>query len=332
LVVKLTGTAPFVFRLQGDDGTDMTITTSLTTYTIPVKPEGTTTYWIASLFDNNSCNAVSTGLPMIVYVSHLTEISSLVATCGEVVGGVAPTARVYFFGKSVPSGTTQVTITFADGSGAQNVTIYTEGEMSYADFTTPTEAGFYDMLLIMNDCEYPFTLMVMQSNNGDNPLVLQRWDDVVVVNNNPKTNGGYTFTSYQWYKDGQLIEGATGPFYQEETVLRGNYSVMLNGTLADGTEFQFMTCEAYFAGKTVMKVYPVPAQLFQSITIETGLTDEELDGAVLDIYTVLGQHLKHVNVVSNTIRIEGFAVPGSYVGKITTATKEVKSIKIVVVK
>jgi hypothetical protein len=42
--------------------------------------------------------------------------------------------------------------------------------------------------------------------------------------------------------------------------------------------------------------------------------------------------LKRVNINSNTIRIEGFAVPGTYVGKITTGTQEVKSVKIVVVK
>jgi hypothetical protein len=187
------------------------------------------------------------------------------------------------------------------------------------------------MELIINGCRFPFTLKVLVGTAAAQPLVLQRWDDVVVVNNNPANNGGYTFVSFQWYKDGVLIPGATDQYYQEIGGLSGNYSVMLGYKDANGNMVYIMTCDKYFATKAVMRVMPNPAQTFQTVTIQAGLTDEELDGAVLDVYTVLGQHLRHIEIKSNTIKIEGFAVPGSYVGKITTGTQEIKSVKIVIV-
>ena len=42
-----------------------------------------------------------------------------------------------------------------------------------------------------------------------NKLLARRWDDVLAVYNSEKT--GYNFIKYQWYKDGQPIEGETGP-------------------------------------------------------------------------------------------------------------------------
>jgi len=333
LVVRFTGVPPFSFTLVGSDGTVQNMKSYSHTYTISVSPDKTTYYYIASLTDNSGCEAFTNTLPVAVFVSHIENVSNLVTTCGELVSGQNPTAKVYFeILTMAPGRVPQAMITFLATGDTAWYPIETEGNLNYVEFETPIDPGDYQMLLTIDGCEYPFTLRVMISNNGNSPLVLQRWDDVVVVNNNPDNNGGYTFTSYQWYRDGELIQGATGQYYQELGGLSGNYSVMLVGTDANGKPVQFMTCEAYFAGRSIMSVMPNPSQPFQMITIQTGLTEEELSGAVLDIYTVLGQHLKRVNINSNTIRIEGFAVPGTYVGKITTGTQEVKSVKIVVVK
>ena len=39
-------------------------------------------------------------------------------------------------------------------------------------------------------------------------IIEQKWNDVLALLNS-KYNGGYTFTTYQWYKNGRPIEGAT---------------------------------------------------------------------------------------------------------------------------
>ena len=336
LVVYFTGTPPFVFTLVGSDGTLQNMKTYEYSYTIPVTPKQTTYYYIASLVDGTGCEAYTNSLPVVVFVSHITNVSNLVTTCGDVPQGQNPTARVYFDVLSIyPGRQPMASVTFMDPAYSSfNTTtqiIHVAGDLNYVEFETPTDPGDYEMEIEIDGCTYPFTLRVAASN-GDVPLVLQRWDDVVVVNNNSATNGGYTFTSYQWYRDGVLIPGATDQYYQELGGLSGNYSVMLVGVDANGKPVKFMTCEAYFATKSsIMTVKPNPAPMFHTVTIEAGLSADELNGAVLDVYTILGQHLKRINVTSNTIIIDGFAVPGTYVGKITTGTQEIKSVKIVVV-
>ena len=341
LKIVFKGIAPYTFILSESKQsgvTTQTLTSATNTFTLQIRPDETARYSVTMLNDQTGCPALTNTLTATVtlYVTHIENLTTA-TTCGEIVAGVNPTARVFFDIVSLPTtGTAPVVdIVFVNPMyAAYNTTgaaINVSGSLNYVEFETPTDPGDYEMLLIINGCEYPFTLKVLASNNTSNPLVVQRWDDVVVVNNNPDNNGGYTFTSYQWYKNGELIPGATGQYYQEVGGISGFYSVMLYGTDKNGKPVQFMTCDIYFAAKGMMSVYPVPAQTFQSITIKTVFTAEELDGAVLDVYTILGQHLKRIPITSNTTVVDGFAAPGSYVGKITTGTKEVKAVKMVVI-
>ncbi len=57
------------------------------------------------------------------------------------------------------------------------------------------------------DVEMAYTLVV----NYPVSVLTQRWNDVLAVKNS-EYNGGYTFILYQWYKNGQPIEGATGSY------------------------------------------------------------------------------------------------------------------------
>lgn len=59
-------------------------------------------------------------------------------------------------------------------------------------------------------------------------ILVQRWDDVLAVKNEDY-NGGYEFVSFQWYKNGELIEGATSSilYVPEGLDLSAEYSVLL---------------------------------------------------------------------------------------------------------
>ncbi len=57
------------------------------------------------------------------------------------------------------------------------------------------------------DVELAYTLVV----NYPVSVLTQRWNDVLAVKN-AEYNGGFVFSEYQWYKDGQPIEGATGSY------------------------------------------------------------------------------------------------------------------------
>ena len=73
---------------------------------------------------------------------------------------------------------------------------------------------------------YPFTLQLLSMLHGkvsmaaevlvrySASIIQQRWNDVLgILNEN--YNGGYSFVQYQWYKNGEPIEGAISPYYYE---------------------------------------------------------------------------------------------------------------------
>ena len=72
-------------------------------------------------------------------------------------------------------------------------------------------------------------------------FVHRKWDDVLFVDNNPD-NGqpdrsrDLQFSAWQWYKNGQPIDGATEQFYYEPGGLSGDYQVQMTAT--DGTIYR----------------------------------------------------------------------------------------------
>lgn len=78
-------------------------------------------------------------------------------------------------------------------------------------------------------------------------FVYQKWNDILYVDNNPgngrpTAEGDLRFVGFQWYKDGQPIEGATSQYYQEEFGLNGVYYVIL--TDEDGNVYRSCDIEA----------------------------------------------------------------------------------------
>lgn len=68
-------------------------------------------------------------------------------------------------------------------------------------------------------------------------VIAQRWNDVLAVRNN-EYNGGYDFVAYQWYKNNELIDGATSSILYQDLDFDAEYSVLL--TREDGVKE--MTC------------------------------------------------------------------------------------------
>ena len=71
-------------------------------------------------------------------------------------------------------------------------------------------------------------------------LIQQRWDDVLGILN-ADHNGGYTFSSYQWLRNGQPVAEAVLPYlYVPEKLRAGDeYAVML---YVEGDERGIPTC------------------------------------------------------------------------------------------
>jgi hypothetical protein len=329
LVLAFTGVAPFVYEVVDGNGNVIAhATTFASTAVVPVAPSTQTTYRISLIQDAHCENtALDVNAVATVFVNDIqfTE-NTFMADCDN----------------------PEVTVSFnmISGNPTANFTVhyYGDNRVEYgtiangtATFGTPTEPGDYNAVITIDGCDYDITVRVPMSNKynytGTLPLMDQRWNDVVVVNCNPATNGGHTYVGFQWYHNGVAIPGANYSNYQERGGLNGYYSVELTEQLADSTLITYMTCEFVpdYIGSSV-KVYPVPANVRQEITIELDLTSEELDGAVLDIFSVTGAHIDHVIDLQPITKIEGFKAQGTYFGRILTGTNEIKTVKFVIVK
>ena len=158
---------------------------------------------------------------------------------------------------------------------------------------------------------YSFQFVV----NVSTDFIVTKFDDVVLFDN--KT---INFGSYQWYKNGKAINGATGQFYNDPLGLVGAYSLKLK--TVGGQDLQ--TCSKVLnipkAKKVSVSVYPNPMRANQESTVKiTGLSDEELQGAVMNVYNIQGIRVYSTKTVEQINSLILQNLDGNYVGHITTA-------------
>ena len=158
---------------------------------------------------------------------------------------------------------------------------------------------------------YSFQFVV----NVSTDYIVTKFDDVVLCDN--KTN---SFSSYQWYKNGKSIDGATNQFYNDPLGLVGAYSLKLK--TVGGQDLQ--TCPRVLnipkVKKVSVSVYPNPMRANQESTIKiTGISNEELQGAVMSVYNIQGIRVYSTKTVEQINSLTLQNLDGSYVGHIITA-------------
>ena len=208
----------------------------------------------------------------------------------------------------------------------------------FIEVRLPQQAGDYELIIDIDGCLYPATGRVMADTYapGGAKLIEQRWDDVLTVNNNPETNGGFTFYSYQWYKDDILIPGATGQYYTEKDgSLNGAYHVELHGYAISETRqttpVSFVTCPFLPLPQIRMAVYPMPLKVNQRFVFTTSLSEAELAGATLDIYNAMGQLDRKITNLSPQMSLDGFNTQGVYFGRLVLRNGSAGNIKFVII-
>jgi len=158
---------------------------------------------------------------------------------------------------------------------------------------------------------YSFQFVV----NVSSDYIVPKFDDVVLCDN--KT---INFSSYQWYKNGSAIDGATKQFYNDPAGLVGAYSLKLK--TIGGQDLQ--TCPKILniskVNKVSVSVYPNPMRANQESTVKiSGLSDEELQGAVMSVYNIQGIRVYTTKKVEQLNSLILQNLDGSYVGHIITA-------------
>lgn len=96
---------------------------------------------------------------------------------------------------------------------------------------------FHDSLRYLNpekikDYELDVRLGVQYSDS----IIAQRWNDVLAVRNSD-FNGGFSFSDYQWYMNGQKLEGETGSYLYRPLEMDKEYQVQLTRALDGVTLF-----------------------------------------------------------------------------------------------
>ena len=341
LIVEFTGNPPFYYHVVGTSGNfDKYFTSYTNIHSFEVTPRITTTYTIERL--EAQCVAVDFVQSSItVEVTDVEILNPHLEACGS-------TAELYLNMRSFKS--PEIVVTFPCGAPI-HVNVMQTGSNYTLAIPIPDclPIGIHEVTISIDGCDYDITIM----NNYDattgevHQLVYRRWEgngEALVVSNNYMNiesqyyNGGFEFTSYQWYKNGNLVPGATKQYFQDPDGVNGIYSVHLTGYKVDqygnriGGLIEFSTCPQAFNPTLTMRVFPIPAKTDEPVYVELDLTPAEMEGAILDIYDAKGAHINHIQIVSSLTEVRGFRSQGTYYGKITTGNNEIKSVKFLIVK
>nr|WP_320022325.1 Calx-beta domain-containing protein [uncultured Draconibacterium sp.] len=159
--------------------------------------------------------------------------------------------------------------------------------------------------------------VVVEKRFNYEDIVIQKYNNVLLVNNNPETNGGYRFTSFNWYKDGVLI--GTGQYYSvgdnasDQLDLNAMYSVEME--TEDGDILS--TCESSITLKSafVLKIAPNPVHSGSTIDVTTTYSTEMLTDLKITVSNLYGlQVMQEVSGSNNSrITLPSSLTPGTYV-------------------
>lgn len=142
--------------------------------------------------------------------------------------------------------------------------------------------------------------------NYASSVVEQKWNDVLSILS-PKYNGGYSFIAFQWYKNGQPIEGATQAYLYQPLDTTADYHVVL--TRADS--IAVATCPITPVVREQKTKFPTLVETSQQIPAKLQSKSQ------VRFVTATGMNYYRATHEAGDILITAPAVPGVYVVEIT---------------
>ena len=142
-------------------------------------------------------------------------------------------------------------------------------------------------------------------------IFVQRWHDVLAINNNFTTNGGYNFTAYEWYKNGDKLPDTKG-YIQ----ISGNSQATYTAELTTQQGDKMGVCPVVVSNLSSPKVavYPNPVRSGQTIRVESEI---ELNNAVMQLFNATGNLLAKQTLNASVVEHAAPDTPGTYVLQIT---------------
>ncbi len=161
-------------------------------------------------------------------------------------------------------------------------------------------------------------------NVGIPDIVVQKWENVLAVKCVPSENGGYEFVSFQWYKNGDLMQGETKSYLYVSGIIDYNAVYVVKLTTKNGSVFY--TCGRTFIPKNNILVVasPNPVGKGQTLNVDiSGITNNTAVDWLLTDYK--GLILQRQPLKGNHTTITMPNVPGIYILRVNIATPQPES-------
>lgn len=152
--------------------------------------------------------------------------------------------------------------------------------------------------------------------NLSTDYMVQIFDDVISIDNRENR-----FTSFQWYRNGVAISGATKPYYQENGGLNGDYHVVTN----IGMPTEARTCDETYtttSATKVVNVYPNPVTTTTTVKLQ-GFAE---GNHTMQVYNAYGAMVYTATFNGNEYSLDMTVMPqGTYM--VTVDGQSAKTIK-----
>ena len=131
--------------------------------------------------------------------------------------------------------------------------------------------------------------VIIEKRLATTNVIYQKYENVLLVNNNQETNGGYNFVKFEWFKNDELIGTqqaySAGGEYGMKLDPTATYHAVL--TLKNGTKFTTCPIELGFEQAEELQVYPNPVRKTESLNVVLDSKTDYENSYI--IYNVLGQ-------------------------------------------
>lgn len=184
---------------------------------------------------------------------------------------------------------------------------------------TNMRAGIYDVQIgayFRNECVVTRTLRLV----FDYPTTIfeQQWNDLIAILTHDY-NGGYDFTAFQWYRDGECLFGETHSYLHQPLDFGAEYTVLL--TNEEGV--QLMSCPFVAEDKSESSIYPTMLSSGEEIRCRSTIEAE------LYIYSSSGKLLRQLSIPQGTTMIAMPYPIGVYMFKFVS-NNHIKQFKVIV--
>ena len=170
------------------------------------------------------------------------------------------------------------------------------------------EVQFFNTVSDVETAKLPIRIMLKY--NPDK-VMKQKWNDVIALYNE-NYNGGYFFTAYQWYRNGEIMPGENATYiYLRDTEfdLNDRYSALL--TRSDGV--QLFTCDFIPERRIITKPFPTLVSVSQTIPLNNNTTSGTVSFSDTSgrLYSV-----QSINTTNQSVRVPG--IRGLFILNITS--------------